>query len=195
MSTKQITKRKITVLGASNKLGVTHICLCLANFLHSALKQKVLYIELGRESSLLSLVGDTQISLNGITGYKHKGVTYILSCDVNTAINLLNCQTGFIIVDISSLNEDTIQVFNQCENKIVIGSMKAWCKRDLIILLQYLKGVTDMKTLNFYNLSWIENEMNEFRKEYRSTIYHLPRIDDPFSISEADFDSLYQMLK
>ena len=68
MSTKNLkftkqNKKIIGVIGASPKLGVTHLSLSIANFLCSGLKKKTLYIELCDDSQLLAVVGGDVVSV------------------------------------------------------------------------------------------------------------------------------------
>jgi len=186
-------KKTISIIGASRKLGVTHICLSLANFLHSALKREVLYIELAEESQLLSTVGEKQINFDGTVGFVFKGVTYILACDVEKALKLLNSHSGYIIVDIHNYDEKTKCIFERCDKRIVIGSMKPWCRRDLDILLSKMKGVDDMG-MNFYNKTTLKKENADFEKEFHRTMKTLPIIDNPFLIKEKEFKPLLEML-
>ena len=196
---KNIIKKQktICIIGASRKLGVTHISLCLANFLGSALKQKVLYIELAKESQLLGVVGENQIKLFNRDVFSYKGVLYALACDTDAAMSLINNFHGFVIVDISKYSDETKVIFNRCEKRIVIGSMKPWCMRDYICLVELFiewKGWHGMKN-SYYNLSDNKNEKNAFKKIFNQPLNTLPYIDNPYSLKEENFDSLISMLE
>ncbi len=192
---KNIKKQKtISIISASRKLGVTHMCLCLANFLSSALKQKVLYIELSDESQLLGMVGEKQITILNKTGFFYKGVNYILACSVEDALSLINDFNGYIVVDIFKYSEETKVIFNRCERRIVIGSMKPWCKKDVYQLMSKLKGGTGLKNM-YYNVCNSQNEKNDFKKMYGCSMESLPYIKNPFSLKEEDFDPLFQMIQ
>ena len=193
---KNIIKKQktISIIGASRKLGVTHICLCLANFLASALKQRVLYIELSEESQLLGFVGDKQIKIHNQTAFFYKNVNYVLSCSAVDAMSLINNFDGYVIVDISKYSEDTRLIFKQCDKRIVIGSMKPWCFKDIDIIMSKLKGELGIK-IKFYNLSSNKNEINEFKTIYNQSMEALPYIDNPFALKEENFDSLIKMIE
>ena len=192
---KNIKKQKtISIISASRKLGVTHMCLCLANFLSSALKQKVLYIELSDESQLLGMVGENQITILNKTGFFYKGVNYILACSVEDALSLINDFNGYIVVDIFKYSEETKVIFNRCERRIIIGSMKPWCKKDVYQLMSKLKGGTGLKNM-YYNVCNSQNEKNDFKKMYGCSMESLPYIKNPFSLKEEDFDPLFQMIQ
>ena len=98
-------------------------------------------------------------------------------------------------MDISKFSEQTKVIFDQCENKIVIGSMKPWCKKDLYEVAMNLKGGQDMKSIKYYNLGKNKNEIIEFKKYFNCNMAPLPVIDNPFSLKERDFAFLLEMLK
>ena len=195
MSTNIKTKRQISITGVSNKLGVTHICLSIANFLASGLRKKVLYIELSDDSALLPLVGNCPVSIGEFNGFLYQGVHYVLGCSVGNAHRLLNLWDGFVVIDISSLNSKSMEIFNRCEKKIVLGSMKAWCKRDIFYFINKWKGVTEIKGIDFFNKSNNKNEANLFYREYKIPLTPLPFIDDPFSLKEEHFMALSNMIR
>ena len=109
-------KNKICLVGVSPKLGVTHLSLCLANFLSGAGGKKVIYIELRKESQLISVVGINQVSVGEMIGYKYKGVTYVLSDDIEAIRNLMQREKAWFIVDMESLDNDTQTIFTNCNN-------------------------------------------------------------------------------
>ena len=204
MSTKQCRKlrnttKTISIIGASRKLGVTHLSLSLANLLHSVLKQKVIYIELTDESRLLELVGEKQIFIHDMIGFLYKGVTYILACSIDDAIRLINSKEAYIIVDIERFSGRTSEIFDRCDRQIVIGSMKPWCKRDYFTLLEALRGGKGINSgkqnrIKFYNVGKIKSEKTLFSKISNCNIEALPIIEDPFSLKEEDFEPLLNMI-
>lgn len=198
MSTKykNIKNKKISIIGVSRKLGVTHMCLCLANFLSSALNKQVLYIEVSESSQLLGLVGATSILLHGITCFKHKGVTYALACNYDQAQMLISAFDGYVIVDLPNYCESTPSIFNQCDVNLVIGSTKPWCIRDLYLFLNTMKGAYDDRDkLRFFNQSQDKNDAKIFKNNYKYNMSLLPIINNPFSLKEEHFDALAQMIE
>ena len=198
MSTKNIqkiikNKKVIGVIGASRKMGVTHICLSIANFLQSALKQEVLYIELSEDSQLLPVVGEKQINFDGHMAFSYKKVTYVLACDVEEAISLIDSWKGHIVIDISDYTEKTNQVFCRCDKKIMIGSMKPWCVKDTLEKYEILKGGNLMDII-FYNLVEDTVEKRNCKEILKCTMHVRPIIKNPFKLKEIDFNSLMEMI-
>lgn len=187
------TKKTISITGVSSKLGTTHLCLCIANYLHSAMKHPVLYIELNSSSCLLPMVGEHLYKLGDMTCYKYKGVIYALSCDSSTALQLINSFDGDVVVDISKLSSDNALVFNQCQKQLVIGSMKPWCKKDLFLFINNMKGKINITSITYLIKGRID--ARELKKEYPYQSVSLPIIYDPFCLAEDDFNSLYYILE
>ena len=46
-------KRIISIAGVTDKMGVTHISLAIANYIESCLRERVIYIELAEKSKLI----------------------------------------------------------------------------------------------------------------------------------------------
>ena len=187
-------KKTIGVIGASPKMGVTHLSLSIANFLCSALKKKTLYIELCDDSQLLVVVGDRQINFDGHTGFLYKGVTYVLACDVDEAIQLIDSWEGFIVVDFASYSKTNSIVFQRCNTKLLIGSMTSWCSRNVYQISNKLKGDC-MKNISYINLKNDKAETVLIKKEFKWNVFVRPIIDNPFRLKESDFEPLIQIIK
>ena len=187
--------KKISVSAVSHKLGVTHLCLCLANFLSSALKKSVLYIELSDDSQLLGFVGEHQTKYKGITCYKYKDVVYALGCDTSLGTFLVNEWDGYVIIDFDKLTPENASIYNQCDKQILIGSFMPWCKRDVYRFINKMKGVIDMKKVDLLSKSKEVNATNILVEEKKDPIKDLPIIDDPFHLKESDFEALFQLIE
>jgi hypothetical protein len=186
-------QRTISIIGASRKLGVTHMCLCLANFISSGLREEVVYLEVCENSQLLGTVGEKLISFENLSAFLFKGVIYVLACSTDDANRIINTYKGHVIVDIHSFDDETKVIFNKCESRIVIGSMKPWCQRDFEdLVIRLSKG--GLGNEKFYNKNGRNDEKKAFTKIFGEPIKTLPYIDDPFSLKEKDFDSLIEMI-
>ncbi len=190
-------KKNICVVGVSQKAGVTHICLSMANFLHSVLRQKVVYVELREDSSLLSVVGHKQVKLNDNVGYEYKGVTYVLTEDVKVVLTLMNTLDAWFIIDMSNLTDETKTIFTNCNKRIVIGSLSPWCQREYLRFIDILKKKhIDISQVTSYKLNRNENKTkNKFETIYGQKTLTLPLIEDPFSLREEEFDVIMDMIR
>lgn len=194
-SIKEVKKpKRIGIVAASRKLGVTHMCLAIGSFLSSALKQKVLYIEVCDRSQLLPVVGEKQISFKGHTAFEYKKVTYVLACSVKEAMELMNTVDRHIVLDIDSYNSKTDALFSRCDKKIVIGSMKPWCRLDMLQMVKKLEGGKDYKWISYFNIGNIKNEAKNFYIETNKPMGVVPFIENPFKLKETDFVPIINMI-
>ncbi len=191
--------KKVCVVGVSPNVGVTHLCISLANFMHSALGKNVIYIELSNESQLLSVVGMKQILIGDILAYEYKGVRYILSNDIDAIRDIMLRENAWFVVDMANLNEETRPIFNNCNNRIIIGSLRPWCQReyyefiDKLGLLEYdTDQMTYIKTDKNKKTNIIASGLANYTK---STIKDLPIINDPFSLKEENFQELMDLIR
>lgn len=191
--------KKLCVVGVSANVGVTHLCLSLANFLHSVLGQKVIYIELSKHSQLLSVVGAKQILTGDLLAYEYKGVKYILSEDINAISSLMNTEKAWFVIDMEELNYETETIFNNCNNRIIIGSMSPWCQREYY---EYVDN-HNLKKYDTSQMTYVVNniiEKNAKSLKYLcdyvdSSIKRLPLISDPFSLKEDNFKELMEFIR
>ena len=188
------TNKKICVVGVSRKSGVTHLCLGLTNFLCSVLGQKVIYVELAKESQLLSVVGRKQVMIGDIAGYEHMGVRYILSEDVATIRKLMNKEKAWFVVDMEALKDETQTIFANCDNRIIIGSLSPWCKRETYSFFINNILVENTNEMVFLIKNNTKKEENLFAKSFQIKTKELPVFKDPFSLKETEFDNLMELI-
>ena len=124
--TKRKKKNKICFVGATRGIGVTHISLSIANFLHSVEKRKVLYIEVGESSRLMPIIGKKEVWLGDILVYEYKGVYYLLASSINETSRAINMIDADIIVDLGMSNADTKEILLQCDKKVLVLSLQSW---------------------------------------------------------------------
>lgn len=196
---KNKTKKKICVVGVSPNVGVTHLSLALANFIHSVLGKKVIYIELSENSQLLSVVGMKQVMVGNLLAYEYKGVKYILSNDINAIRNLMLTENAWFIVDIANLNEETQTIFTNCNNRIVIGSLSPWCQREYYEFIDNI-GMLDYDTsqITYVNIDMnkkTKKRVSNFNSYIKSTVQKMPIINDPFSLEEDNFMELMNLVR
>lgn len=192
-------KNKTCVVGVSKNVGVTHLCLALANFMHSVLGYKVIYIELSKQSQLLGVVGMKQIFIGDLIGYEYKGVIYFLSDNVEAVRSLMNTEKVWFVVDIEELNDETEAIFSNCNNRIVIGSLSPWCQREYYEYIDNhnLKNYDTSQMIYIVSNNRIKNEKRSknLSKYIDSTIKGLPIINDPFSLKEENFEELMDLIR
>ncbi len=176
---------------------MTHISLCIANFINSVMRQKVVFIELSSDSTLLSVVGKNQVLLKDSVAYKYKGVYYVLTDDVMEVMRLMTSLDAWFVVDMKSLCAETEPIFMACNNKIVIGSLNPWCEREYYKFVEekILNKIDINEIVFFNNTKNIKKKRSQhFKRLYGRTVETIPIIEDPFSLKEEEFDSIMNMV-
>ena len=188
-------EKTICITGVTRKQGVTHTCLFIANFISSVLREKVLYIEYSKESSLLTLVGDKSISIGEVIGYQYKSVNYVLTDDVDVIRRLLSSKKGWIVLDLKALDDKSAVIFNQCNKKIVIGSFLPWQRRDYHeFIRKNIRRKHDINSVDFYQKNKDKEGEKAFGKIYGVKLKSLPVINNPFSLKEENFEEIINVL-
>ncbi len=193
---KKKDNKTICVVGVSSKSGVTHLSLSIANFIHSVLRIKVIYVELKKESSLLPVVGIKQTKTLDMVSYSYKGVTFVLTDNPKDVINLMKMKKAWIVIDMESLNQETKTIFTNADNKIILGFLDPWNQREYYKFLEtntmFINGISKIR---FSTRSKNKKEKNNLRKFSGMDIVDIPHIENPFSLKEKEFDILKQIIE
>ena len=186
----------IGIIGIKHGIGVTHTALLLANYLHSRLGYRVIFIELTNTSKILGYVNKKGCEMLGAAAYKYEGVYYIPSCTAEEAKRILQFANCPVVLDIDELNDQTEAILQLCKKRMVIGSMKPWCKETEVILIKrLLKKGFDIKKMDFFAIEPNKIEKNEFYREIQCTLGSLPYIPNPYKIKENDTKLIKQILE
>lgn len=187
--TKRKNNIKTVVVGVTEKAGVTHLCLAIANFIGSVLRRKVIYIEYSASSKLLSIVGQNPVKIGESQGYKYKGVYYVLTNEEKEVLSLLRKEKAWIIIDLEKLDESTLTIFNCSDNKLVVGFSSPWCQNDYLKFLNLLKNyVNDIDQIRY-----LRRNKEKIKTDYRIEL--APYIEDPFLLKEEELEPLFNLIK
>ncbi|MCR5416047.1 MAG: hypothetical protein K6E79_04550 [Pseudobutyrivibrio sp.] len=188
-------KRSYGLTGAGSGLGTTHISLALANYMHSVLKKKVVFIEYSSKSNLISMFQDKNVSLGPNDGYMYKGVEYLLHKREREILDVINKVNAYIVIDCGCDFDSAKAILDHCDNKIVIGSMKPWRQRE------YIKYVNKNIVKN-YDISKIKYlidgkelaEIKLFYSFFKRRPVGVSNIQNPFRLREEDFDIINEIM-
>ena len=188
-------EKTICITGVTRKQGVTYTSLFVANFISSVMREKVIYIEFAKESSLLTLVGEKSVRIGESNGYQYKNVKYVLTDDIDLVMGLLASEKAWIIVDLDALCKESAVIFKQCNKKIVIGSFMPWQRRDYHeFIRKNLNKNHDMNLIDFYQKNKNKENKKDFEGIYRCRLNSLPMISNPFSLKEENFEEIINMI-
>ncbi len=190
--TKRKKKNKICFVGATRGIGVTHISLSIANFLHSVEKRKVLYIEVGESSRLVPVVGKKQVWLGDTLVYEYKGVYYLLACSIKETSLAIKSIDADIIVDLGMANADTKEILLQCDKKVLVLSLQSWMIEKTTSAMREINKRYDIREIIL-----LDNLTSKQRKKGKLDqygFYDIPFIENPFMLEESDFKALEKVL-
>ncbi|SDB45743.1 hypothetical protein SAMN02910298_02301 [Pseudobutyrivibrio sp. YE44] len=198
-SNRNNKKQKTTaIVGVSQKSGVTHLALSIANFVCSVLRKKVIYIELRENSSLLPVVGMKQIRLGEFVAYEYKGVIYFLTNNPDDVLKVISNEKAWIIVDMEKLNQETKTIFTNVDNKIVMGYLNPWNQNEYYEFIETCVNdlKIDVSKISFLNNSKIKKtNLVQFKRVLGCDISEVPYIEDPFSLKECNFDIYMKLVQ
>lgn len=192
---KVTSHMSIGIIGTQPGVGVTHLSLCLANYLCSAKKYRVNYIEICDKSSIYELLKENGIYIGDESCYKFKGVNYYPDSSVALAKRLIFSENAINIVDISHMSLDTISLAMVCTRFFVIGSLKPWCKENYQAFLHYASSIeVDMRRFKYRTGPFDEELADRFSRENHIVVKSLPVLSDPFRLKPSGFDVLENIL-
>lgn len=180
--------RTIAVKGAYSGAGATHMCLCLANYMASREKHKVIYIELGENGTLTNMVGKEIVDLDGVLGYKYMGVIYVPAATIETCQRLLQTRLEYIVVDVKNDIAESASVLNLCCKVIILGSFKPWNEERFGNFIQ--KNVInklDRTKVLFFGIETTKNEKITFQRVFNTELHTMPIILNPLCIKQKEF--------
>lgn len=175
-------------MGVSQGAGVTHFCLSVANYLASKEREIVAYIEVGSHSRLLPIVGETWRTEAGQCFCRLHGVDYYPAVSVSEAAALADSRKGYVIFDVTQWTADLPNLLHKSRRKILLGSLKPWCREDYGICIreQIIKNI-DKEQMEFFSFCLEREEKIWFLSRFYTPIHDLPLLSDPFSIDRKDF--------
>lgn len=198
-----VNKVMIAVAGASRRIGVTHNCIILANFLRKK----------GYMVAIVELSRSEPGSPNGASHFKNiqnfydekildgqyfsmKGIDYYPEADLNKLSSVLGKTYNFIIVDFGLYAECDLVTYNKAEVRMLVCGSKPWEIGDVNSIF----ANADEDTLKGYYFCFsftskgYEKEIQEGMASIdNNNIYFMPFSDNPFKT--YDFHGAETMLQ
>lgn len=190
---RSLEPRIIGILGTQRGAGCTHLALCIANYLSSVEKRRVLYVEMGNSSALYPFVKEHGIMENGSIFYVCKGVHYLVSAQEKEAEKQICDFDGWVIVDLGADVEDRKGVWRLCTQRILLLGTQPWeQERTREFLEKNIKY--DMTQMEYYSKRVTFQERNHLRRTYGISLWEFPWIKDPFHLERKNIIFLKQWL-
>lgn len=188
-------KKSFAVTGAYPGAGATHFSLCLANYMASKEKKKVIYIELGENSTLANMVRGEIVDLDGVLGYKYMKVIYVLTNELEIIRKLLMTRDEFIVLDLGTMIAECNDICNLCSSIYVIGSYKPW-NRDRFggFIQKNIIRKHDLKKVKFFAMETDRIEKKSFQDRFHIELNSVPIVLNPLCIRQADFCRIAELM-
>ena len=186
----------IAVVGAQRGVGVTGLCLALANFMHSVAGLEVLYIEVSESSEVYELVRERPVSMGDSVGYDYMGVVYVVSATYNEARKLMSQFRGIVILDLEELTEETKDIFLMAQKRICLGSVMPWKTGVFVryvenVINRYATGVS----VKFITKDKERKSKKVFETATGKTLISVANISDPFQLKEEEFQTILKIIQ
>lgn len=183
------------IVGVNKGVGVTHLALAIANYLCSKEGYEVIYVELSDSSCLYDVVSGKTSYVNQTIAYEYKEVNYVLTNSIDEVKEILLLSKCPVVVDFEKLDKVSTDVFNLCKHKIVVGSIKPWCRKQYERFIEEkIKGKIDIKQIEFCGRQINNKEKADFYKNMHFEIFNIPEIVNPFKILEKEFELIEKII-
>lgn len=180
-------KKTVGVLGSDRGVGVTQLCIALANFIS---------LESGRKVQLLDVSGTGQLArVPTASNGTLFGVKYIPDVERKQIPLLMNGYYDYMILDFGSDRAKNYTEFLRCTKKIAVGSFCLWKRRAYDDLMQFIKNETGYTDWEFCELFGKKEDKKEFRKKYGVPLRTIPFLPDPYKQGQEDFLFLKEFIK
>lgn len=190
-----VNKVMIAVAGASRRIGVTHNCIILANFLRKK-GYMVAIVELSGASHFKNIQDFYDERMLDGQYFSMKGVDFYPSADLDKLSSVLGKTYNFIIADFGLYETCDLVTYNKAEVRMLVCGSKPWEIGDVNSIF----AKADEETLKGYYFCFsftskgYEKEIQEGMSGIdNNNIFFMPYSDNPFKT--YDFHGAENILK
>lgn len=190
-----VNKVMLAVAGASRRIGVTHNCIILANFLRKK-GYMVAVVELNGYPHYKKIQSFYDEKILDGQYFSMKGIDYYPEADLNKLSSVLGKTYNFIIVDFGLYEDCDLVTYNKAEVRMLVCGSKPWEISDVNSIF----ANADEETLKGYYFCFSFTP-KIYEKEIRdgmagidnNNIFFMPFSDNPFKT--YDFHGAESILK
>lgn len=174
--------RIIGVIGLGSAVGVTHLCVMMANYLSGACAKSVALLEWGNQGDYARMeqitagrpVGREHYRLLDVEYYKDAGPDQLAAC--------LNLDYQHIILDFGKISEENKTEFYRCDRNLVVASFSEW-QSDAF--WEFYRSGTGAEKKGWIYLAAFGSEetRTEIKKRLRISFLRIPLSVDAFTIT------------
>lgn len=193
----------IGIIGTDRHVGVTHLCIMLANYLASKEHCRVAVVDMSKGNAIAVLrdiyqeevfVKEGKCKLNA--DFQIHKVDYYTQVRQEDIANL--CQKGYeyVVMDFGKVClQNRNQEILRCHIRIMVGSCCEWQQHAYIESMEEKKALDDSGKWKYAAFLGIKEIRQNIEKRYRIKIHKIPYEEDPFRLHREHFELLRNMLQ
>lgn len=184
-------KTVIGIVGVADGVGVTHLCLALAQYCARHKLQQTAVIELSGKHALAQMNTTKQEKR-----FQIGRITCFPDVRDNEMADLLNERYQIYLLDMGSDFYRVRQEFLRCDIRIVVGDLNPWKKSDYVNFVTEVLEEEDYESWEAFLMSHGgKGDRRDFQKQYHIPVYPIPYIENPFELKKESYTFLQGLLQ
>lgn len=192
----------IGIAGTTEGIGVTHLCIALANYMSSKQHKKTACLELSDSTAFTQLkdcplVHTLPEKISAHRYFQIHDVDYYPKVQMGDIPLLVNSGYEILILDFGALCSDTLGELFRCDRKFLLCSNAPWRKSELASCISTYPQIRQMEFLLFMINYGNRLDMAKFAWDYSISYGQLrtvPFISNPFHIEKEWFSFFEKLL-
>lgn len=183
-------KTIIGIIGCGPGVGVTHLCIALAEYSASHQKNKTAVIELSGNHAIADMGPE-----NEKKKFTLHRVTYYPDSNIEQMPEIISQDYHIFILDFGCEYYRVRPELLRCDKKIVVGSLSPWKRKEYEY---YISEVIAEEKYRMWNVLLVthgtKKDKKEFQKQFHISVVTIPHIENPFEIEKNNFIFLQGLL-
>ncbi|MEG2349639.1 MAG: hypothetical protein RSB57_03910 [Hungatella sp.] len=187
------------MMGLSHGVGVTHLCIMMANYLVSGCGQKTAVLEWAeteptdRESALQRLEAVCMGKARGKKPYRVLGVDYYCASGAGELASCIGSNYERIILDFGCIGQENQRELLRCDQKLIVVSLSEW---QIEAFWQFYgeKENAECKSWSYLVAFGSEETRKEMNRRLKLSFLRIPLSIDAFAINREMMTWFYEIL-
>ena len=159
---------KIALLGIKPGVGVTHMAIIIAEFLKEKTGAKVAVIERNHHGDIERL-GNTIYGFSE-TKFTFRGVDYYQMNKAEESLWKSEQDYDYLILDFGTQKKKNLKELEQCEKKVIIGTLSLWEWQEYLRAAEYYKENIKEETIRYVVSLGNEKLVSKIEKRLRGRV-------------------------
>ncbi len=174
---------RIGISGVQERIGCTHVCIMLANYLRDR-GYDVALIEMNQSGTFENIRKSESLHLSVSACYRHRCIDYYPYRSKKILKTVSGKEYQFVIIDFGSFQASHKPAFCNCDVSIFVSGTKTWELNKLNEIFQEIDEASLANYYFYFNFSFyneqIKKEIRHGLDIIRDNLFFLPYVDDPF---------------